>query len=179
MEFGRFAPFVPPQFGIRAVEAPWELRAAYALRRGVFCDEQRIFGGDDRDGADASAQTIVAVTYVMGIADRVVGTVRIHETAPRRWTGSRLAIALDCRGTYGLGAGLVHRAVATANAAGCDEFLATVQPANVPFFRRLHWDEVGACEVQGHPHALMRADLRAYPALASGAATLLAVRRAS
>ena len=84
MEFGRFAPFVPPQFGIRAVEAPWELRAAYALRRGVFCDEQRIFGGDDRDAADASAQTIVAVTYVMGIADRVVGTVRIHETAPRR-----------------------------------------------------------------------------------------------
>jgi putative N-acetyltransferase (TIGR04045 family) len=180
MDLGNVAPFVPPHVGIRPALAPWERAAAFALRRRVFCDEQRIFAGDDRDAADEHAQTIVAVTYLMGMADRVVGTVRIHETAPRRWTGSRLAIAPDCRGTYGLGAGLIHRAVATANAAGCDAFLATVQLPNVAFFRRLHWDEIGACEVNGHPHALMRADLAAYPPLASAAhATLLAVRRAS
>ena len=31
----------------------WELAAYHALRRGVFCDEQRLFQGDDRDGEDA------------------------------------------------------------------------------------------------------------------------------
>ena len=76
----------------------------------------------------------------------------------------RLAIRADVRGVFGLGAGLVHRAVATAIERGCDVFSAHVQRQNVGFFRRLHWEAIEEREIHGHPHMLMRADLDAYRA---------------
>ncbi len=174
------APFVPPHFGIKLATEPWERAAAAELRQRVFCVEQGLFETSDRDALDASAQTIVAVNYVMNMPYRVVGTVRIHEDAPGSWSGSRLAIALAYRGVYGLGRGLVHRAVSTANARGCDVFRAAVQLQNVPFFRRLAWVALSDVTLHGHPHMLMQADLTAYPATPDDAAVaLLRVRRAS
>jgi putative N-acetyltransferase (TIGR04045 family) len=175
-----FAPFVPPRVAIRSAAEPWEIEAARRLRRAVFCVEQRIFADDDRDEVDAQAETIVALTYGLGLADGdVIGTVRIHEPQPRRWHGSRLAIAAAYRSVYGIGAALVHRAVATAVAAGCDEFTAMVQPQNVTFFRRLQWSVTGETSLHGLPHAAMRADLAAYQPLDARAATLLRPVRAS
>jgi putative N-acetyltransferase (TIGR04045 family) len=150
------------QIAIRAAAEAWEHEGAMRLRRDVFCEEQGLFAQDDRDAHDEVAQTIVAVTLVIGIADAVVGTVRIHETAPRRWIGSRLAIRAEYRGVHGLGAGLVRRAVGTALGLGCDAFLATVQHQNVPFFRRLRWEALEKREINGYPHVLMRATLAAY-----------------
>lgn len=173
-------PFVPPQFGIKAAIDPWEKRAYFRLRRDVFCDEQGIFESDDRDAIDETAEPIVAVDYIMGMSDRVVGTVRIVETRPGIWLGSRLAIRHEYRNVYGLGSGLVYRAVTTAHARGATEFLATVQRANVPFFRRLAWETLDDISLHGHPHTMMRANLAAYPALVdSERVALLAVRRAS
>ncbi len=173
-------PFVPPQFGIKAVTEAWELDAYFGLRRDVFCTEQRMFERDDRDVLDDVAEAIVAVDYVMGMADRVVGTVRIVEAQGGIWYGSRLAIGHDYRGVYGLASGLVYRAVSAAHARGATEFLATVQRGNVGFFRRLAWEALEEISVYGHPHTLMRADLAAYPPLEdpSGVA-LVSVRRAS
>lgn len=172
--------FVSPHVAIRGVADAWEREAAHRLRRDVFCREQGLFPGDDRDVYDDVAHTIVAVTLVMGITDAVVGTVRVHEAAPRRWIGSRLAIPLEYRGIWGLGAGLVHRAVGTALGHGCDAFLATVQRQNVLFFRRLRWEPIEELDVRGYPHVLMRADLDAYePCFEGTDGAPLAVRRAS
>jgi putative N-acetyltransferase (TIGR04045 family) len=176
------APFVPPQFGIKVARDPWELAESYALRRLVFCSEQRIFAADDRDDIDAHATTIVAVDhdYIMGMGHRVVGTVRIHESASGEWYGSRLAIAPAYRNVYGLGSGLIYRAVTTAHGRGARAFFAHVQRQNVAFFKRLHWEELAEREIFGHPHALMRADLAAYPAMGSDApAAVFLTRRAS
>ena len=174
------APFVPPQFGIKLATKRWECAAALALRANVFCREQGLFEGSDRDAVDDAAQTIVAVDYVMGMSHRVVGTVRIHEDTPGLWYGSRLAIDLDYRNVYGLGRGLVYRAVGTAKARGCQTFLANVQAQNVPFFKRLAWEPLRELVLHGHPHVLMRADVRAYPPCGDDAAVaLVAARRAS
>ena len=180
MLFDRSAPFVPPQFGFKLATETWERDAHFRLRRRVFCDEQRLFDANDRDDADATATAIVAVDYVMAMAHRVVGTVRIHETAPGRWYGSRLAIDPAYRTIYGLGSGLVHRAVSTAHARGCTTFLANVQRANVPFFRRMAWEPLEELTLLGAPHTLMRADLAAYPPHADDAVVaIVRTRRAS
>lgn len=178
--FPSFGPFVPPQFGIKTATDAWEQRAYYRLRRDVFCTEQRIFETDDRDAVDEVAEPIVAVDYIMGMSDRVVGTVRIVETEPGIWLGSRLAIHPEYRNVYGLGSGLVYRAVTAAHARGATEFLATVQRANVPFFKRLAWGALEEISLHGHPHTMMRADLAAYPALVDAdRVALLSGRRAS
>jgi len=176
----RFGPFVPPQFGIKLATERWESDASAALRQHVFCHEQGLFAGSDRDAADAIAQTIVAVDYVMGMTHHVVGTVRIHEDVPGTWYGSRLAIDPDYRAVYGLGRGLVYRAVSTAHARGCRIFLANVQAKNVNFFARLAWEPLRELSLHGHPHVLMRADLAAYPPNDDDASiAVVSVRRAS
>jgi putative N-acetyltransferase (TIGR04045 family) len=173
-------PFVPPQFGIKLVTESWERSAALRLRRHVFCDEQRLFTEDDRDEFDVTASPIVAVDYIMGMSHRVVGTVRIHEASPGLWYGSRLAIDCEYRAVYGLGSGLVYRAVTTAHARGAHTFLANVQQQNASFFQRLGWEPLAEALLYGRPHLLMRADLARYPAAADEAATaLISARRAS
>jgi putative N-acetyltransferase (TIGR04045 family) len=178
--FGARAPFVPPQFGIKLAMEPWEFASAMALRRYVFCEEQHLFSESDRDELDARASAIVAVDYWMSMSHRVVGTVRIHEASPGLWYGSRLAIDPEFRSVYGLGSGLVYRAVTTAQARGCHTFLANVQRQNVGFFRRLAWEQLADVTLFGHPHSLMRADLERYPPAADESSlSVIAGRRAS
>ncbi len=172
-------PFVPPQFGIKRETEAWERAESARLRRDVFCTEQRIFAHDDRDAIDETALAIVAVDYVMGMAHRVVGTVRVHAAGANVWYGSRLAIDARYRNVYGLGSGLVHRAVSTAIARGCATFLAHVQRENVPFFRRLAWDALDDLMLHGRPHVLMRADLDAYGGSESDDAVSVIRARAS
>jgi putative N-acetyltransferase (TIGR04045 family) len=62
-----------------------------------------------------------------------------------------------------VGKGLIYKAVTTANAWGCDRFLATVQLQNVRFFQRLHWHFLEKIDIHGLPHHLMEADLNHYP----------------
>ncbi len=47
--------FQPVAFRIKRASEAWERRDAHALRRAVFCVEQGIFVGDDRDAWLASA----------------------------------------------------------------------------------------------------------------------------
>jgi putative N-acetyltransferase (TIGR04045 family) len=161
-------PFLPSEFRIRLATERWE-RAGYArLRRAVFCEEQGIFRDDDTDAIDSIALPIVAVAIVMGMADRVIGTVRIHEAEPGLWYGSRLTVDREFRRQAKLGAGLIGLAVGTAQAHGCRRFLAQVQAQNVPMFERLHWRSLAAAELHGRPHHLMEADLACYPPCRGG-----------
>lgn len=169
--------FQPCSFVIKPASAAWESTQAYALRRAVFCDEQGLFSGDDRDAIDARAQLLVAVAQVAGMPDHVVGTVRIHEQTPGTWYGSRLAVDRDYRRHGGLGSGLIELAVRTAHSRAARVFLAHVQAPNVPLFVRLHWQSLEEVTLHGMAHHFMRANLTHYPPLANPAAGLLVVNR--
>jgi putative N-acetyltransferase (TIGR04045 family) len=157
-------PFVPCEFRVKWASAGWEQREALRLRRAVFCVEQGIFVGDDLDAIDEHAQTLVALSCVGGMADQVVGTVRIHEAEPGLWWGSRLAVHAAFRRHGQLGATLIRLAVASANARGCRVFLAHVQSRNLALFERLHWQTLRPETLHGRPHLLMQASLACYPA---------------
>jgi hypothetical protein len=181
---GPFAPqypFVPISYGFKVAREHWELQAFWKLREQIFCSEQRIFTGSDRDEYDATMIPIIAVSCEMGIPDRVVGVVRIDEREPGLWWGSRLGVDPDFRrirsvgfgpfanaqprfnGLGALGAGLIYEAVSTASRLGCKTFLAAVQEQNARFFSRLHWHTLDRIVLHGQPHYLMRAELGFYP----------------
>lgn len=158
-----FAPYRASEFQVKFATSDWERRQSYALRRSVFCEEQRIFQGDDRDAIDEHAIPIVALSMLGIAADQLVGTVRIHEESPGLWWGSRLAVHEDFRKIGALGTTLIRLAVSSANAMGCHTFLANVQVQNALLFRRLHWEIVEEFEIYGKPHLRMKADLAFYP----------------
>ena len=137
----------------RELAGYWELRAA------IFCREQGLFAGDDRDQHDRTAHPIVCLAG----DTRVVGVVRIWEEAPGDWWGGRLGVDAEYRTVGAVGRWLVKTAVGTARAWGAWRFRATVQRANVPFFRRLRWRSLEEIELLGKPHHLMEAELAAYP----------------
>jgi putative N-acetyltransferase (TIGR04045 family) len=163
MIFEPFAAFQASAYQVKFATEAWERRGAAELRREVFCREQGLFEGDDRDALDEVAIPIVALSMFGVAADAVVGTVRIHEEVPGLWRGSRLAVAPDYRRAASLGAALIQLAVSSAHARGCRRFLAHVQSQNAPLFHRLRWRTLEEIEIHGRPHHHMEADLSFYP----------------
>ncbi|MHA3978808.1 MSMEG_0567/Sll0786 family nitrogen starvation N-acetyltransferase [Halovulum sp. GXIMD14794] len=155
--------FACPGYYVRAASRPFEALGAQDLRHRVFVGEQRIFPEHDRDEVDLIATHLVALSTYAHEADQVVGTVRIHEERPGIWWGSRLAVDEGFRNVGRLGAELIRLAVSTANARGCERFLAHVQMQNVILFRRLRWRILDEISIHGTPHARMEADLSNYP----------------
>jgi putative N-acetyltransferase (TIGR04045 family) len=158
-----FPAFLPAEYRIKFATDAWERREAAELRRRVFCEEQGIFSGDDRDEIDEVAIPIVAISSFGVAPQEVVGTVRIHEAEPGIWWGSRLAVAVDYRRIGALGAALIRLAVSSAHARGCRRFFAHVQSQNAPLFRRLHWATIEEHNIHGRPHHFMEASLDHYP----------------
>ncbi len=160
-EVGRY---LPPHYCVREAIELWEIGGCMDLRRQVFCVEQRIFDHTDNDDIDGIATTLAAISTLGGMADDIVGTVRIHERAPGHWMGSRLAVARGHRRVGGIGAHLIRLAVCLAHARGATRFTAHVQRANVPLFESLHWQTLETMLLHGHPHHVMQADLACYSA---------------
>lgn len=136
-----------------------EITAYFQLRQQIFCQEQGIFQISARDEYDAIAYSIIALND----EHKIVWVVRIYETKSRLWYGGRLGVHPDYRRGWRIGKGLINQAVTTANTWGCDRFLATVQLANVRFFKRLHWNSLEEISICDRPHHLMEADLNFYP----------------
>lgn len=172
-----FPAFVPAEYRIKFATESWERREAAELRRRVFCDEQGIFSGDDRDVIDAVAIPIVAISSFAIVPQEVVGTVRIHEAEPGVWWGSRLAVAAPYRKIGALGSALIRLAVGSAHARGCRQFFAHVQSQNALLFRRLHWETIEERDVHGRPHHFMRANLRFYRPMADAETGFLSLPR--
>jgi putative N-acetyltransferase (TIGR04045 family) len=166
--------YMPAEYRVRIAAEPWEIAGCHALRRAVFCHEQAIFDGDDRDARDATAIPLAAISSLGVVMDQVVGTVRIHQDAPGEWSGSRLAVREGFRRVGGLGTQLIRLAVSLAHARGARRFTAHVQTQNVELFRSLHWHSITEETLHGHPHHLMWADLSRYPA--EGAREILVLR---
>ncbi len=151
-------------YRVALAREPWQILGYGSLRRAVFCEEQKLFECHDLDENDRHAIPIVALSYAAGMALDVVGTVRIYQTAPRQWIGSRLAINADWRGLP-IAAQLIRAAVCTAKRLGCDQFTASVQIQNVPLFRRLRWQSLEEEVVCGLLHHRLCAPIcRATPA---------------
>jgi hypothetical protein len=144
MVFDPFDRFTPQDFVFKIARTPQEVEGFWALRRAIFCEEQKIFRGSDRDEVDRFAIPIICETLVAGMEDSVVGVVRIDEREPHVWYGSRLGVAPEFRrvkkispgvalrnhqpiyrGLGAIGAGLIYKAVSMAHALGCREFLAS------------------------------------------------------
>lgn len=179
MIFEPFPVFLPSEYRVKFATEGWEHREAEALRRLVFCDEQKIFSGNDRDQIDDLATTIVAISSFAVAAQEVVGTVRIHEAAPGIWWGSRLAVAPDYRRISALGTSLIRLAVSSAHARGCRCFYAHVQAQNAAMFQRLHWHTIDEVVLHGRPHHFMRADLSHYPPIADAESGFLSLPKAA
>lgn len=177
----KFRNYQPQDFVFKIATSEEDLNGFHALRRRIFCDEQGVFEGDDIDLVDESMIPIVCKPLIAGMEDEVIGVVRIDEREPGVWYGSRLGVAPEYRrvrrfssatsirnqqpcnaGLGAIGAGLIYKAVSTANAIGCNEFLATVQSQNARFFERLHWQPLKRLELHGFEHVMMRADLNYY-----------------
>jgi len=84
----------------RIARSAGERAGYFELRRSIFCDEQGIFAGSDRDELDAAAHPIVCLD-----GERVVGVVRIWEDGPGLWWGGRLGVHRDFRPSAAWGAG--------------------------------------------------------------------------
>lgn len=145
-----------------ATAAPYR-QAYFELRRRIFCEEQGLFEGSDRDLYDEYSYPIVALYDPPDHNPTVVGVVRIYEVSPRLWYGGRLGTHPDFRRGWRVGKGLINKAVTTANTWGCDQFLAKVQEQNVRFFQRLHWHSFEELDICGVHHHHMEADLNFYP----------------
>lgn len=178
MMFETVAPFSPSEFRVKFAASRWEREGAYALRRAVFCQEQRLFA-DDRDEIDDFAIAIVAQSMMGVAADGVVGCVRIHEEAPGVWWGSRLAVDREFRRIGAIGATLIRLAVSSAHAMGARAFFAHVQAQNGRLFDQMHWRTLDAVELHGRPHLKMRADLGFYPPCATPEVGYVALRKAA
>jgi putative N-acetyltransferase (TIGR04045 family) len=179
MIFDPFPEFLPSAYRVKFATEAWEHREAAALRRTVFCDEQKIFAGDDRDPIDRIATTIVALSSFAVASQEVVGTVRIHEAEPGVWWGSRLAVAGPYRRVSALGTSLIRLAVSSAHARGCTLFYAHVQSQNAVMFRRLSWDTIEEVVLHGRPHHFMRADLNRYPPIMDAETGFLSLPKAA
>ena len=147
----------------RVASESWELEAYYRVRRAIFAEEQALFDDSDADEHDAHATPIVATSQIAGMPDAVVGVVRIYESTPGVWYGGRLGVCREYRRRGAVGAALIYTACSTAHARGCRRFYATVQAQNVRYFERHHFRPLEAVVVRGRPHALMQADLAAFP----------------
>lgn len=174
MIFEPVPPFFASEYRVKFATNRFELQGAENLRNRVFCDEQKVFHGHDRDEIDSHAIPIVALTSFGIVTDEVVGTVRIHEAEPGVWWGSRLAVAERYRKVGALGSALIRLAVSSAHARGCRTFLANVQSQNVTLFRRMHWRTLSEVELHGMPHHHMQADLDFYPPLEDAATGFIA-----
>jgi putative N-acetyltransferase (TIGR04045 family) len=161
--FGVPRPFLSRDIVAQVATEAWQRAAYFELRREIFEREQGLFSDSDVDEHDGRAVPIVASSQVLGMADEVVGVVRIYPTAEDTWYGGRLGVSDRYRRVGAVGGALIHCAVTTAHALGCRRFLATVQSRNVRYFEHYAFRSLEEIHVRGRPHHLMQADLACFP----------------
>jgi putative N-acetyltransferase (TIGR04045 family) len=138
--------------GCRPVADAAELAAHHRIRRAVFCAEQHLFDGTDRDVHDDDPTTV----HVLGlVGGEPAGTVRLYPLTGTLWHGDRLAVLPEHRRSR-IGAQLVRLAVALGGERGGTRMQARVQLPNVPFFIHLGWTPTAAPAAHlGVPHQWM------------------------
>jgi predicted GNAT family N-acyltransferase len=144
-----------PEIEIVEVRSAERLEQAFAIRRAVFVQEQRVSEALEIDGRDDQARHLLA--YCNG---EPIGTLRL------RWLdGGRVAkierVAVLPRGRgAGIGHALMDRALALADAAGAEEARLHAQTVAQAFYVKLGFVAFGpAFDEDGIPHVVMRRNL--------------------
>lgn len=137
---------------VRPTRSPEEREDAFRVRHAVFCEEQRVPTGLERDELDDTA------THFVALDDRgaVVGTARLHPYRPAG-TGKvgRVAVLAAARGR-GLGRALMGAVEEEAARSGFVELVLDAQVQVREFYRDLGYVARGE-EFQdaGIPHVRM------------------------
>ena len=157
MIFEPFPAFLPSEYRVKFATEPGKTAKPRRCGAQVFCEEQHIFAGDDRDAIDDVAITIVAIS---SFARRDAGG-RRHGAHPRSGAGHLVGLAARGRRrlpprSRALGTSLIRLAVSSAHARGCKRFYAHVQAQNAPLFRRVGWSTIEEIVLHGRPHHFMR-----------------------
>jgi predicted GNAT family N-acyltransferase len=127
--------------------------AAFAIRRHVFCDEQRVDPALEFDGLDDSCRH-----YLARRAGRPIGTARLRPTGPGAVKIERVAV-LAAERRQGVGAALMARSVADARAAGAQGIAIHAQCHAEHFYAGLGFRTVGGVfDEAGIPHVRMELD---------------------
>jgi predicted GNAT family N-acyltransferase len=121
---------------VREVRGDAERRAALALRRDVFVDEQGVPPELEIDEHDADALHLVALD-----GGRIVGTCRLVDATDRAKFG-RLVVARDARGA-GIGRALLDEAERRARALGRDRIVLTAQTSAMSLYERAGYSARG------------------------------------
>ena len=94
MVFDPFNRFTPQDFVFKIARTQKEIEGFWALRRAIFCEEQKVFHGSDQDDFDALAIPIAGgeCEYTRyGFRDLFVGQCIDIALSPSRKSGSRAA----------------------------------------------------------------------------------------
>ena len=164
MIFEPFKPFLASAYRSSSPPKPWERRGARRCADEVFCEEQGLFDGDDRDAVDDIAIPLVAVS-LFGVAAMPWSApfASTRDPSPAVWWGSRLAVAGNIAARRGRRrpdppCGLPRRMrAAAALPRQCAE------PECRLCSSTLHWRTLDEVELHGRPHHAMQADLDHYP----------------
>jgi len=130
-----------------------EREAAFAIRRHVFCDEQRVDPALEFDGLDESCRQ-----YLARRNGRPIGTARLRDTGPGAVKIERVAV-LAVERRRGVGAALMVRAIEDARAAGARQIAIHAQCHAEHFYAGLGFRTVGGVfDEAGIPHVRMELD---------------------
>ena len=137
---------------------PSELGDCFALRRGVFVDEQGVPDALERDEHDA-----LALHWIVRVDGEIVGTARARRVGHDA-KAERVAVRADLRGA-GVGRALMEAIEDWARSAGLAAVRLNAQATAVPFYEILGYTAEGPpFEEAGIPHRSMRKRLRGQPA---------------
>ena len=130
-----------------------ELETAFAIRRQVFCEEQRVDPALEFDGLDDGCRQYLARRH-----GRAIGTARLRRTGPGAVKIERVAVLADER-RRGAGAALMTRAIADARAAKAESIAIHAQCHAEHFYGGLGFrTEGGVFDEAGIPHVRMILD---------------------
>lgn len=137
-------------FEILEITEAADREMAFAIRRRVFCDEQRVDPAEEFDGLDDGCRQ-----YLARRDGRPVGTARLRETGPGAVKIERVAVLATER-RCGIGAALMARAIADARAGGASEIVIHAQCHAEHFYAGLGFRTVGdVFDEAGIPHVRM------------------------
>ncbi|WP_086932108.1 MSMEG_0567/Sll0786 family nitrogen starvation N-acetyltransferase [Agarilytica rhodophyticola] len=160
-----FTPFKSAHLKIKVAKSAWEKQGYFQLRKQIFSQEQKLLPNNEKDAEDFRAIAIIALANAWSIGDDIVGAVRIFQSQHEvnTWYGGRLCVNQTYRRHLGIGKALINEAVSLAKDQGCENFLANVQVQNEKYFQQLYWQSIESCDIAGHPHILMKAQMDKYP----------------
>jgi predicted GNAT family N-acyltransferase len=137
-----------------AITTPAQLEQAYAIRRRVFIEEQRVPEEIELDAEDASA--FHALAFKDGAP---VGTGRMLPHGDGEVKIGRMAVLRELRGT-GVGREILNFLMDQARADGCRKAVLHAQLTAEGFYLKSGYKQVGEVfEEAGIAHRLMELDL--------------------